>query len=105
MTILDFVHIFMSLHRRCREALCFLGCPSVRPDFRPDLCPDFFCLRDNSSITLMEFHQTWYRGPPPGVDELIRFWARSAQRQGSKVNELGINMLFLPRLRDNSSIT
>ena len=44
----------------------------------------------------MEFHQTWYRGPPPGVDELIRFWARSAQRQGSKVNELGINMLFYP---------
>ena len=42
------------------------------------------------------FHQTWYRGPPPGVDELIRFWARSAQRQGSKVNELGLNMLFYP---------
>ena len=34
---------------------------------------------------------------PPGVDELIRFWARSAQRQGSKVNEFGLNMLFLPR--------
>ena len=45
---------------------------------------------------LMEFHQTWYRGAPPGVDELIRFWARSAQRQGSKVNELGLNMLFSP---------
>ena len=44
----------------------------------------------------MEFHQTWYRGAPPGVDELIRFWARSAQRQGSKVNELGLNMLFFP---------
>ena len=53
----------------------------------------------------MEFHQTWYRGAPLGVDELIRFWARSAQRQGSKVNELGLNMLFFPRLRDNSSIT
>ena len=23
----------------------------------------------------MDFHQTWYRGAPPGVDELIRFWA------------------------------
>ena len=44
----------------------------------------------------MEFHQTWYRGPPPGVDELIRFWARSAQCQGSKVNELVLNMLFFP---------
>ena len=44
----------------------------------------------------MEFHQTWYRGAPLGVDELIRFWARSAQRQGSKVNELGLNMLFFP---------
>ena len=44
----------------------------------------------------MEFHQTWYRGAPPGVDELIRFWARSAQRQRSKVNELGLNMLFSP---------
>ena len=46
---------------------------------------------------LMEFHQTWYRGASPGLDELIRFWARSAQRQGSKVNELGLNMLFFPR--------
>ena len=44
----------------------------------------------------MEFHQTWYRGAPLGVDELIRFWARSAQCQGSKVNELGLNMLFSP---------
>ena len=44
----------------------------------------------------MEFHQPWYRGPPPGVDELIRFWPRSAQRQGSKVNELVLNMLFSP---------
>ena len=36
-------------------------------------------------------------GAPPGVDELIRFWVRSAQRQRSKVNELGLNMLFLLR--------
>ena len=50
----------------------------------------------------VDFHQTWYRGALPGVDELIRFWARSAQCQGSKVNELGINMLFLPRLREIS---
>ena len=50
----------------------------------------------------MEFHQTWYRGAPPGVDELIRFWARSAQRQGSKVNELGLNMLVFPRSHEIS---
>ena len=63
---------------------------------RPSGSPSGFCrLRDNKYY-LMEFHQTWYRGPPPGVDELIRFWARSAQHQGSKVNELGLNMLFYP---------
>ena len=49
----------------------------------------------------MDFHQTWYRGAPPGVDELIRFWARSAQCQGSKVNELGINMLFFTSFTRN----
>ena len=47
----------------------------------------------------MDFHQTWYRGAPPGVDELIRFWARSAQRQGSKVNELGL--FEIPSLTQN----
>ena len=49
----------------------------------------------------MDFHQTRYRGAPPGVDELIRFWARSAHRQRSKVNELGLNMLYLPRFTRN----
>ena len=77
----------------------FPGCPSVRPDvcpdFRPDLRPDFFVYAI-TQVLLNGFYQTWYRGPPPGVDELIRFWARSAQRQGSKVNELGLNMLFFP---------
>ena len=63
------------------EALCFRV---VSPSIRPSGSPSGF------------FRQTWYRGPPPGVDELIRFWARSAQRQGSKVNELGLNMLFYP---------
>ena len=29
------------------------------------------------------FHQTWYMDAPPGVDELIRFWARFAQGQRS----------------------
>ena len=43
----------------------------------------------------MDFHQTWYGGASSGADELIRFWERSAQRQKSKVNELGLNMLFL----------
>ena len=49
----------------------------------------------------MDFHQTWYRGAPLGVDELIRFWARSAQRQRSKVNEIGLNMLFFTSLTRN----
>ena len=57
---------------------------SVRPSGFPS---GFFRLRDNL---------TWYRGPPPGVDELIKFWARSAQRQGSKVNELVLNVLVFP---------
>ena len=51
----------------------------------------------NLKIPWVDFHQTWYRGAPLGVDELIRFWARSVQGQRSKVNELGLNMLFLPR--------
>ena len=39
----------------------------------------------------MDFHQTWYRGAPPGVDELIRIWARSAQGQRSKVGLMDCN--------------
>ena len=31
----------------------------------------------------MDFHQTWYMDTPPGVDELIRFWARFAKVQRS----------------------
>ena len=42
-------------------------------------------LTQNLKNPWVEFHQTWYRGAPPGVDELIRFWARSAQGQRSKV--------------------
>ena len=57
----------------------------------------FTSLTRNLKNPWVDFHQTWYRGAPPGVDELIRFWARSAQRQRSKVNELGLNMLFSPR--------
>ena len=57
----------------------------------------FTSLTRNLKNLWVDFHQTWYRGAPPGVDELIRFWARSAQHQRSKVNELGLNMLFLPR--------
>ena len=55
----------------------------------------FTSLTRNLKNLRVDFHQTWYRGAPPGVDELIRFWARSAQRQRSKVNEIGLNMLFL----------
>ena len=42
----------------------------------------------------MDFHQTWHRGAPLGVDELIRFWARSAKCQRSRVNELGLICYF-----------
>ena len=44
----------------------------------------FISLTRNLKNPWVDFHQTWYRGAPPGVDELIRFWARSAQRQRSK---------------------
>ena len=57
----------------------------------------FPSLTRNLKNPWVDFHQTWYRGVPPGVDELIRFWARSVQRQRSKVNEHGLNMLFSPR--------
>ena len=51
----------------------FSGCPSVRPYGN--------LVNAKSQEPLGGFHQTWYRGAPPGVDELIRFWARSAQGQ------------------------
>ena len=47
-----------------------------------------------SQIPWVDFHQTWYRGAPLGVDELIRFWARSTQCQRSRVNELGLICYF-----------
>ena len=45
-----------------------------------------------------DFYHTWRRGAPWQVDQLIRFWAS----QRSKVNELGLNILFLPRYREIS---
>ena len=65
---------------------------SVRPSVRTRIS-----LTRNLKNPLVDFHHTWPRGAPWRVDELIRFWARSAQGQRSKVNELGLNMLFLPR--------
>ena len=58
-------------------------------------------LRDNSSITWWNFIKLGTGGAPPGVDELIRFWAISAQRQGSKVNELGLKYVIFPPLTRN----
>ena len=52
----------------------FSGCPSVRTGIS---------LTRNLKNLWVDFHQTWYRGASPGVDELIRFWERSAQRQRS----------------------
>ena len=69
---------------------------SVRPSVRPSVRTRISLTR-NLKNPLVDFHHTWPRGAPWRVDELIRFWARSAQGQRSKVNELGLNMLFLPR--------
>ena len=33
----------------------------------------FYLLNTKSQEHLVDFHQTWYRSPPPGEDELIRF--------------------------------
>ena len=52
----------------------FSGCPSVLPYGN--------LVNTKSQEPWVDF-QTWYMGAPPGVDELIRFWARSAQRQRS----------------------
>ena len=41
----------------------------------------FTSLTRNLKNLWVDFYQTWYRGAPPGVDELIRFWASSTQRQ------------------------
>ena len=50
----------------------FPGCPSVLySDVCPKYRPDFLFTRLDSCITIMDFHQTWYFGPPPGFDELI----------------------------------
>ena len=35
----------------------------------------FTSLTRNLKNLWVDFHQTWYRGAPLGVDELIRFWA------------------------------
>ena len=38
----------------------------------------------------VDFHQNWHRSAPWVVNEVIRFFARSAQGQSSKVNDLGL---------------
>ena len=66
---------------------------SVRPSGRPSVRPSVrtrISLTRNLKNPLVDFHHTWPRGAPWRVDELIRFWARSAQGQRSKVNELGL---------------
>ena len=68
--------VFMPPTHRVPEALCFRV---VRPAVHTGIS-----LTQNLKNPWVDFHQTWYRGAPPGVDELIRFWARSAQLQRSK---------------------
>ena len=60
--------------RKGAGGIMFSGCPTVRTGIS---------LTRNLKNPWVDFHQTWYIGAPPGVDELIRFWARSAQRQRS----------------------
>ena len=79
---------------RVPEALCFRV---VRPSVRTGIS-----LPRNFKNPWVNFNHTWLRGAPWGVDELIRFWARSARGQRSKVNELGLNMIILPRYREIS---
>ena len=43
----------------------------------------FYLVNANLENLWVDFHQTWYMDAPPGVDELIRFWARFAQGQRS----------------------
>ena len=61
----------------------------------------FTLFTQNLKNPLVDFHQTWHRGALPGVDELIRFWARSAQCQGSKVNEFGIKYAIFTSFTQN----
>ena len=84
----------MPLTRKGAGGIMFLGCPSVRTGI---LLP-----RNLKNPLVDFFYHNWPRGAPWAVDELIRFWARSAQGRRSKVNELGLNMLFLPRYREIS---
>ena len=79
--------------RKGAGGIMFSGCPSIRTGIS---------LPRNLKNPWVDFYHTWPRGAPWGVDELIRFWARSAHGQWSKVNELGLNMLFLPRYREIS---
>ena len=67
--------IFMPPPRRAPEALCFRV---VRPSVRTRIS-----LTRNLKNPLVDFHHTWPRGAPWRVDELIGFWARSAQGQRS----------------------
>ena len=60
---------------RVPEALCFWV---VRPSVHTGIS-----LPRNLKNPWVDFYQTWYRGAPWQVDELIRFWARSAQGQRS----------------------
>ena len=66
---------FMLPTRRVPEALCFRV---VRPSVRTGIS-----LTQNLKSPLVDFYHTWPRGAPWRVDELIRFWARSAQGQRS----------------------
>ena len=58
--------------RKGAGGIMFSGCPSIRTGIS---------LPRNLKNPWVDFYHTWPRGAPWGVDELIRFWARSAQGQ------------------------
>ena len=70
---------------------------------RPSVCPYENLVNTKSQEPLGGFSSYLAQGctMTSTVDELIRFWARSAQGQRSKVNELGLNMPILPSLTQN----
>ena len=65
--------------------------PKVKGQWTWSKYANFTSLTQNLKNPWVDFLQTWYRGAPPGVDELIRIWARSAQGQRSKVGLMDCN--------------
>ena len=59
----------------------------------------FTSLMRNLKNPWVDFHQTWYMDAPPGVDELIRVWARSCDIGGIPVDCAQSNKLVFYSFR------